>query len=125
MACWLRASAVYVALFAMAMRAVIPVGWMPNPTGSGAPLVLCTMDGPVPFLFGPDGKPLKHAPSDRDHHSVCPYNAAPHFAVAASAAVLVGRPTDYVPTQFPLSHPASSSSRRHEPQSARAPPSVV
>ena len=40
-----RSFAVTLALSAMLLRALLPAGWMPDLAGTGAPLVICTVDG--------------------------------------------------------------------------------
>jgi hypothetical protein len=126
MARWLRASAVCVALVAIVTRALVPVGWMPNMTGFGPLIVMCSKDGPVPFPFDPGSKSPKHDPShDGDHHTVCPFNAAPHFAVSASATTVAEVPAEFVGTPLIPASTSLRSVRRHEPQSPRAPPYPV
>jgi hypothetical protein len=69
-----RSLAVTLALSAMLLRAMLPVGWMPDLAGTGAPLVICSVDG------------LHHIPQDPshshddDHGYACPFAAAAHLA---------------------------------------------
>jgi hypothetical protein len=62
------------ALVAMILRALMPMGWMPG-ASLDAPFAICTMSGP-----------LQHAPDNgkvpADHHVICPFAAAPHLAAA-------------------------------------------
>ena len=137
----LRFAAVYVALVAMMVHALVPTGWMPNISGgSGGPFTLCTMDGPAldasaPMVMdGPagmamdhSGQPEKQKPAQGDQHrnDICPFGAAPHFAAPASIASLAA-PTLAV-TATRLFVPAARTAQRSEfsPQSPRAPPAIV
>ena len=123
---YLRECAVYIALMALVMRAVIPVGWMPNSTGKGAAFIVCTADGPAPFLFGPDGKPAKQDdPGKTDHHSTCPFNAAPHFAVHAALASVDVPASNAAQQPNLVGAPFALGSKRYQRWSPRAPPFPV
>ena len=79
----LRPAIASFALAAMLLRALLPEGWMPNPTGlAGTPVVLCTAYGMQHIVLDQDGKPAK--PSDSKHSDVCPFAAAAHFAPPAA-----------------------------------------
>jgi hypothetical protein len=117
----------YVALVAMLFRALLPVGWMPNFGGSaGIPIILCSLDGPVQLLLGPDGKPLKQNPAQDDthQHDVCPFAAAPHFAtpvaVAFAAPIAITVTTRLLEPAAQQPAPAS-----YTPQSPRGPPEIA
>jgi hypothetical protein len=69
-----RSFAVTLALSAMLLRAVLPVGWMPNLTGAGdTPLVICSVDGAHHL------PPHDPARGQQDDH-MCPFAAAAHLA---------------------------------------------
>jgi hypothetical protein len=121
----LRLAAVHLALVAMVLRALLPAGWMPNPTGTGeSAFVICTMDGPVQSATKDHG-PGKPTPDDGRQHEACPFAAAPHFATSSTVAVLrlpvasdsIAR---YEASQQPIAEPA-----RYAPQAPRAPPSLA
>lgn len=78
---------VMLALAAMVLRALTPVGWMPG--AAGAPITLCSADGPIHLVVGEDGKP--HKPQKDDGHQVCPFAAASHFAPPQLAVALAPR----------------------------------
>jgi hypothetical protein len=123
----LRFAAVHIALAAMMLRALLPAGWMPAAIAGGAPLVVCTMDGPVSLVLGPGGKPLKHQPSQDDarHHEMCPFAAAPHLASPSTVAG-VALPAHVTFASFDVSHAALLAPQsRHSPQSPRAPPALA
>jgi hypothetical protein len=123
----MRLPAFYVALVAMLFRALLPTGWMPNFGGApGTPLVLCSLDGPVRIVLGPDGKPVKPSPDQNDphQHDVCPFAAAPHFATPVAVAVpapLVGA----VAAEILAREQPQSASDFYTPQSPRGPPRIA
>lgn len=127
MARWLRASAIYIAFVAFIVRSLVPLGWMPNPAGAGPLIVMCSKDGPVAHPFDLDADPSKPDPSHHsgDHHTVCPFNAAPHFAVSATAAVVAVLTPDHADAPLLPVSTALRPVRRHNPQSPRAPPYSV
>jgi hypothetical protein len=126
----LHFTAVYLALAAMMLRALIPAGWMPQTSPQHAALfVICTTQGMQQIALGDDGKALPAAPHQQDgdaSHAVCPFavagaHSAPPLAVAALpapslAAAFVAAPVVDV---------ASRDSRGYAPQTARAPPSFA
>jgi hypothetical protein len=122
----IRIVGVQIALVAMILRALLPAGWMPNPTGSaGDPFIVCTMDGAAYLAIGADGKPLKQQPDQNGGKSPdgCPFAAAPHLAPPMiSAGVLPPSLTTFIETRttrVKLGQVADS----YTPQSPRAPPS--
>ena len=114
-----RRAAVHLALAAMLLRAVMPAGWMPS-AAAGLPLTICTMNGPVQMVLGPDGSPIKQKP----HHDICPFAAAPPLAELA-AAVPVTAPS-LLPVNAEMAQPDGLVlAARHAPHSARAPPAIA
>lgn len=127
-----RHAAILLALTAMVLRALLPMGWMPNSHGfAQSPLAICMMDMP-------SGADVSHAmdmsmPVDMHGHShdqgkqqnneQCPFAAAPH--VAAPLAVVNLIPPSTL-ARF-VAHEAFGNSLtgtdRYQPQSPRAPPS--
>jgi hypothetical protein len=124
----IRLAGVHIALAAMLLRALLPAGWMPNPTPSTGPaIVICTMDAATHLALESDGQPLKHPPdqnNDRSHET-CPFAAVPHLAAPAGASVL--------PLPSLAASAAPDATHVHltnglalyTPQSPRAPPSFV
>lgn len=116
----LRHLAVHLALAAMMLRGLMPVGWMPNPdAASQSFLTICTMYGPIHHVD-------QHGPRKSDDgqhsHEECPFAAAPH--VASSATVAQIAPPSYSGQFFnpPAAHAASVRLAVYQPQSPRAPP---
>jgi len=119
----LRIAAVYVALVAMVLHALIPSGWMPSARAqAGSFFVICTVHGGQPLAPG-DGK--SHAPSDQQgthHNDMCPFSAAPHGAPQPTLVQVS------VPTLLALVHfddrriPAFRSAVVFGPRSPRGPP---
>jgi hypothetical protein len=121
----LKLVGLHFALAAMLLRALLPTGWMPNPSGSAmVPLVICTMNGPVRMMVPADGQPNKHSPSHEDgrQHEVCPFAAAVHFAVPVSSSTLA--PSSLIAgLVINLFAPRQAThDTRYSPQSPRAPP---
>lgn len=116
-----RSLAVTLALAAMLVRALLPMGWMPAPApDGGAVLVVCTMDGLHHLPAG--HPPAKGAADDRGY--VCPFAAAAHLAPPLVSAVVVppatiARPEPVVPA---FARFASAVSQAHP---ARGPPASV
>lgn len=70
-----RSVAVHIALMAIMLRAVLPIGWMPSPDGAArqAPIVICTADG-AQLLHRDTSDPAQPAPSSA--HEICIFAAA-------------------------------------------------
>jgi hypothetical protein len=87
-----RSAALSLALAAMMLRGLMPVGWMPASQGSGSLVVLCTLSGPVHVYLGTDGQPHNPKPSHGDSGRVeaCPFAGAPHFALLAGPPPALG-----------------------------------
>jgi len=117
-----------IALVAMLLRALLPMGWMPNPTGSsGAALVLCTMDGSVHLLPGADRQPLKQQPDQNNdrNQTACPFAAAPHLATPTIAAALAPPALAQSVAAGSVHVRLADSAAGYTPHSPRAPPSLV
>jgi hypothetical protein len=112
-----RRAAVHLALIALMLRALLPAGWMPD-RGSGAPLVICTMDGPLKALDA-EGKPIRHDPRD---HETCPFAAAAHLAPPAEPASLALPASAAGPAAAPVQPVPVTARAPYQPQSPRAPP---
>lgn len=123
-----RLAAIYIALAAMMLRALLPIGWMPNTAGAqGTPIMLCTIDGPVHILIGSNGQPIKQkpAPADGHHHDVCPFGAAPHFATPVPALALAAPTAAAHFANFAVEPNIIGGAQRYSQQAPRAPPSLV
>lgn len=122
----LRFAAIHLALAAMVLRALLPAGWMPG-ASSGAPLVVCTMNGPEQIVLGADGKPLKHQPSQDDarHHEMCPFAVAAPLATPSIAAEPALPRYAVLGTRDIARAYIVSGAAQHAPQSPRAPPAFA
>jgi hypothetical protein len=76
----LRLAAVYVAAMALLLRALVPVGWMPNNGHARHSIFM-----PCPMMTGmrmpmpmPGPHPAKHDPASHEG-SMCPFAATAHF----------------------------------------------
>jgi len=96
-----RLAAVQLALAAMVLRALLPMGWMPNPEG-----------------YGQDH-------GQQQNNEQCPFAAAPHAAAPVTVAE-VAPPS--VLSRFVVHEAAPQAvhgAGHHQPQSPRAPPEIV
>jgi hypothetical protein len=106
-----RRAAVTLALAAMALRALMPAGWMPNPHGFAetafiicdmgemSPMTMAKMDmahmdmSGMPGMSDRDGGASKdQAPArenDDSHQQACPFAAAPHVATPSIVVLLL------------------------------------
>jgi hypothetical protein len=79
-----RAFATWLAVGALALRAIMPMGWMPNPQAAsdGVPLVICTLEGAQTLLIGADGvpRPAEGVPAKASDHAPCHFACAGHTA---------------------------------------------
>jgi hypothetical protein len=122
----LKLAGVQIALVAMLLRALLPVGWMPDTAAnSGSPFIICTVNGPIHAAHLPDTG--KHQPGHDDsrQNDACPFAASIHFATPAAETTIV--PSTQVVSLAPLQLPlrAIQSAARYALQSPRAPPSLV
>jgi hypothetical protein len=122
----LKLAGVQIALVAMLLRALLPVGWMPDTAASaGAHFVICTVNGPLQAVHLPDTG--KHQPGHDDgrQNDMCPFAASVHFATPAAMATVA--PSTQIASPAPLALPARAvqTAARYAPQSPRAPPSLV
>lgn len=119
-----RFAAVYLALAAMVLRALLPAGFMPGATADGSTIVVCTMDGLVQLQLDADGKPIKQGPvqDDARHQQLCPFAAVAQLAGPTTAPTLI--PPSLVSTlaQDPQPPTRLATADRHRAQSPRAPP---
>ena len=129
-----RLAAVQLALAAMMLRALLPMGWMPNPDGfAQSPLVICLMDMP-------SGMDMSHAmdmskPMDMDMHGhdhgqqqnneQCPFAAAPHIAAPFTIAELAPPSELAFFAEKPIGRTLPALTLDYHPQSPRAPPTSI
>ncbi|MGA7675921.1 MAG: DUF2946 family protein [Rhizomicrobium sp.] len=128
MARTIKFAGLHLALAAMMLRALLPVGWMPNPSmAGGTPLTICTMNGPVQMVLGPDGQPQKPKPhqGNANHHDTCPFAAAPHFATTTPPIALGPAVIRVSLAPAALRPLAIWTTQQHSLQSPRAPPRLV
>jgi hypothetical protein len=130
-----RHAAITLALAAMMLRALLPMGWMPNPAGfAQSPLVICLMDMPhggmsqmtmAMDMSMPDMGGHGHDQGQQQNNETCPFAAAPHLAAPALDAI-VSEPEFAEATAVHLRAVATAQiSHPYAPQSPRAPPSFA
>jgi hypothetical protein len=82
-----RAAFAWVMALTIAVRALMPVGWMPSAT-AGQVISICTGDGVSAAVIGADGKIHKSDPAKADHKdSPCTF-AGTGLALAKLAAAI-------------------------------------
>lgn len=140
-------AALALALLAMVLKGLLPVGWMPNPQGFGeSALILCDMDGPMsaadmarmmaamPSMdmsamdmssMDMSGSHDKKAPDSSRSHEECPFAGVTHGGAA-------GAPIAFALPELAAEHahrpvPERSIVRisHYQPQSPRAPPTLA
>jgi Protein of unknown function (DUF2946) len=120
----LKLAGVQIALVAMLLRALLPVGWMPDTAAnSSTPFVICTVNGPVHAAHVPNTG--KHSQDDGRQNDVCPFAASVHLATPAAVATVA--PSTQI-ARFTFVHAparAVQAATRYALQSPRAPPSFV
>ena len=118
-----RTALIFLALAAIALRAIIPVGWMPGSSADGTAVVLCTSQGLIEVILGEDGKPIDPAERDEASHdgTPCVFAATAHFSAPpdrfeAAPTISHGEPVSFGELGQPPAGPAIT------PAQARAPP---
>lgn len=129
-----RLAAVQLALAAMMLRALLPMGWMPNPDGfAQSPLVICLMDMPsgMDMSHAMDmSKPMDMNGHGQDHgqqqsNEQCPFAAAPHIAASVAIAELAPPSELARIVEKPASRALTALAVDYHPQSPRAPPTLT
>jgi len=89
------------ALPALLLRALIPVGFMPVATADGLSIEFCPDAGPLPAAASAAADPHAHHhhhhqggpdPSSASHHAPCPFAASATLAAAPDAACVAAPP---------------------------------
>ena len=137
-----RTLAASLALCAMLVRALLPAGWMPNPTAlaDAAPYIICSGEaagaGTMPMAgmdmagmpdmamagtLHMDGKAPSNSAGERTH-APCAFAAVAHLAPPALAPALAALPAYAGRAIVSNGDARSVVATSHRPQSARAPP---
>jgi hypothetical protein len=120
----LRTLGVWLAVYAMVLRAAIPAGWMPAPeVSSGAPLVICTAQGFVHFAPQPAPKPWRGSLPDHGN-STCPFGALSQFAPPQLVALTLPGASTYA-VRLPAPAAIFVGSSNDDAHGARAPPLLL
>jgi uncharacterized protein involved in copper resistance len=137
-----RRAAVGLAFAAMMLRALMPAGWMPNPSGAGGSLfVICDMDQmdmskmDMSHMSAADmanmdmsgmdhGAPGKNS-GDAHHNEACPFAAAPHVATPSIVAMLPLPSLLAKFSPFQACEQVAIKAAVYTPQSPRGPPISV
>lgn len=109
----------HIALAALLLRALVPVGWMPT-AEAGTPFVICSVNGQT--QHAPDGQKL---PDDSAHHQTCAFAAAPHLAKTPDIVALAAPTLPVFAIARSEAEPALARPLPQRAQSPRAPPFSV
>lgn len=132
-----RKAALSLAVAAMVFRALLPLGWMPNPEGFGeSALIPCDVamsDADMAMMMpGMDMSSMHHgagddgkAPASGHHHQECPYAAASHGGTPAIDSAPFAPWLAVRLVQPPSKEAAVLVVARYQPHSPRAPPLSV
>lgn len=123
----LKATGLQIALVAMILRALLPSGWMPMASASGATLTICTINGPVQISLDAQGHPQDQKPQQDDdrHHMLCHFACAGTVFAGQTLASIEAPSTQRESRRPPRNVDATVSRARYGPQAARAPPNFV
>ena len=131
-----RLAAVQLALAAMMLRALLPMGWMPNPDGfAQSPLVICLMDMPSGMSMSKAmdmSKPMDmdmtghgHDHGQQQNNEQCPFAAAPHVASPVTIAALAPPSTLSHFVMHEVADHSIIGAGHYQPRSPRAPPEIA
>ena len=110
----LRSLPIVLAISAMLLRALLPMGWMPS-GDAHAPLIVCPMMG---GMHAVPGKPSP--PTHRNRF--CPFTAALAQLSAPAAPPLFSLPRQNAASRPTMRIVAAAYARPYRPQASRAPP---
>jgi hypothetical protein len=111
----------HLALIALLLRAMIPIGWMPD---AQAGVTVCSPDIAIGVIHH-DGAPGHDGGADHQNsHEECPFAAAPHLASTPDMPQIALPPVHAAAAVFD-GHRAALIAARFTPQSPRAPPRNV
>jgi hypothetical protein len=120
----LRRLAGLVVILALAVRALIPAGFMLAPADGADQLsiVICTGHGAMTVPSSGDGDP--NAPDQGQDTGLCPFAASLAVSKAIAVFILAAPPRDFTETRHAISSQSVSEARRWPVPPARAPPSL-
>lgn len=120
-----RAVITIVLLAVLALRSLLPVGYMVQAVhaadGSVFEIVICTGIGTKRLAVDADGKPMPHSPQHVDN-GLCPYAASGAAALAASEPKPIIRQVEYAAVAYTLAVSLFAETPKQGAASARGPP---
>jgi hypothetical protein len=114
-------------LLVLAMRALLPTGFMVQPANAGDgsfEIVICTSAGQQVMKVDADGAPLP-AKTHHTDHGLCAFAAAGAVAVAAEAPPALVRTAVYAAATYTLAVALFAETPKPGATSARGPPSSL
>jgi hypothetical protein len=111
---------------ALALRVLVPPGFMPGTTGGDAPTMqMCHGAGPLPASTQPIPDGDEPSPSQGAHHEAPCVFAAAGTAAPPPITVLVPGASPAADVGLPTPHFVLVRKTHHRTQAARAPPAVL
>src|ERR1051326_4958538 len=97
----MRSAAFIVAIAAIAMRALIPSGWMPATASESHGVIMpCPMANGMTHMPAPPLRPGKHGPAAPHDSVFCRFASTAQFAPASPASPLQALRTELAPVTF-------------------------
>jgi hypothetical protein len=121
-----RAPITLVLLAVLALRSLLPAGYMVQANASGGPLeiVICTSAGERLMILDADGTPLPQKPQHVDN-GLCPFAASGTAAVAAAMPESLAGEAEYAAVTYALAVALFAETPKPGATSARGPPSEL
>lgn len=111
---------------ALALRALVPVGWMPAAHDGTVRIALCSEGGQQFVVLGPDGRLHKDAPAPVQPRDPCPFGLTAHAAADLPPVVALPLPPAALAAMvFPALHAARLVAWRALRPPARGPPAFA
>ena len=111
---------------ALALRALVPAGWMPAAHDGGIRIALCSEGGETFVVLGRDGRLHKDQPAPVQPRDPCPFGLSAHAAADLPAIVALPLPPAAAAAMvLPALHAARLVAWRALRPPARGPPSFA
>jgi hypothetical protein len=106
----------------LALRSLVPAGFMLAPVGGEMTMVICTGHGPQTITLDASGKPAPGKPQHSDT-SLCPYASTGAVALGDSATVPLAQEVRYAAVTYRITRDLFRAVPQPGATSARGPPS--
>jgi Protein of unknown function (DUF2946) len=106
----------------VALRSLVPTGFMPASVGGEMTIVICTGHGPQTLALDAQGKPAPHKPQ-HSHETLCPYASAGAVTLGAGVPVPLALQVRYAAVSYRITRDLFRAAPAPGATSARGPPS--